>query len=936
MSTTSIRILYCLLSVFWAISSHAQPYAMEATAPEQQVVEGTLLSIDLGLSNLSESDFQGYWEVKAPQGLSTISPERIPVEVQRGKKRFMTLRFKVNQIAGMQGQAVRFILHQNDGTEVLSKSVRLNVPEKRHLTLQNHSEIQFFKQVGDSIRIRIQVNNNGSTDEDIRLVLSTPDRIGKREFQIIPIQLPAGADSLIQYSFVVEKYMMNLPQYNLHVAGIYANDDVFGNLTLSFNNLTSSRNYQNLSAIPIQSLSYNRNYVELMMTNALSQNPNYYLRSQGSYWAAHGKLNYQLNINQFGNFHNSPNINNTFLQYERNNTEITLGNIQENTEASVFGRGVKLSFKDTANFNQYTVGVVEKSADLLGLYNGAVSPGVTAYLRTQLAQEHPESKSYDGLLYYDYSAFDSTTNLLFSNRFDILGKQQSERTRLQGFVAGGVAYYNSNQNSISQPSAALGLKLNTQLGKWLFDSDNFYSSPYFTGNRRGMLQFVQRISRRFNSTNLSAGYQYFNFSPKFVNPRFQPMDNSNERIDVTVFHPLSRLLSLTLQPNYQRESGTFIYGTESAQVSKQAWQLGSIINFRSPNLKHSLFANTEVGFVNLVGAPSNNFALRTNMTYNWGAWNVYGSYQTGTFQIYELYNSLFFHIPLCDRYTLGSSYLGHLFQQRLQWSSQLMGNLSKSFGNSYGGNLNLNWRLPRNTIATAHFQYTLTEGITGYRYSYNNLQLGVRQNLRSQPMDKQPVKEGDIHVFCFYDTNHNGRYDEGDQPAPAYTLLINNVMFNTDKKGNVTFKKVPYGQYQVFSPLRDNYQAVSQTITVASRKVQIQVPLQQVGTLRGKVLIQYDPARSMEADLSLSNYAIIARNQEGQLFHTHTNEFGEYSLKLPSGDYDIYLDETKLAQHIFIQHNIRPVRIEIGKVHDISPFELEVKAKQAEVKRFGT
>lgn len=202
-------------------------------------------------------------------------------------------------------------------------------------------------------------------------------------------------------------------------------------------------------------------------------------------------------------------------------------------------------------------------------------------------------------------------------------------------------------------------------------------------------------------------------------------------------------------------------------------------------------------------------------------------------------------------------------------------------------------------------------------------------------MDKLPTKQGDIHIFCYYDHNNNRRYDEGDEPAADYTLLINNVLFNTNTKGNATFKKVPYGQYQVFFPLRDNYQAVSQSIDVNTRRVQVQIPLQQVGTLNGTVQLLYVPNRSMETNLSLENYNVIAKDQHGQIFRSQTNAAGAYSFKLPAGHYDLYLDESLFPPHIFIQQNTRKATVEIGKTESVSIFQLEIKAKEAEVKRFG-
>lgn len=68
----------------------------------------------------------------------------------------------------------------------------------------------------------------------------------------------------------------------------------------------------------------------------------YYLRSEGGYRLADGKLRYALNVNQFGDFNSNPNINSTFIEFEKGNYQLTAGNIQENLEAAIYGRGGKL------------------------------------------------------------------------------------------------------------------------------------------------------------------------------------------------------------------------------------------------------------------------------------------------------------------------------------------------------------------------------------------------------------------------------------------------------------------------------------------------------------------------------------------------------------------------------------------------------------------
>lgn len=96
---------------------------------------------------------------------------------------------------------------------------------------------------------------------------SSPDRLGDRNFKALAISLPAGKDSLLSYSFAIEKYMMSLAQYTIRVSGIYSNSDVFGNVGVLFSNVSSNRDYQKMFSMDNSNPIYSNNYIDLQLNN---------------------------------------------------------------------------------------------------------------------------------------------------------------------------------------------------------------------------------------------------------------------------------------------------------------------------------------------------------------------------------------------------------------------------------------------------------------------------------------------------------------------------------------------------------------------------------------------------------------------------------------------------------------------------------------------
>ncbi|TJZ60395.1 hypothetical protein FAZ15_10330 [Sphingobacterium olei] len=901
------------------------------------VLNAGINTLDIQLQNNGSTDFEGIIQLDLPQELNSLSGTQVTVHISAGKKRFLSVKLRSNALYTLKGRTFPVKLIDHRGEILMQKMVDIEVPEKRSVVIQNNSEMQYLRQIGDSVYVRMRVINSGTTDEQIRLLLSSPDRVGDRDFQSISMLLPSGKDSLIQVGFVVEKYMLDLPQYTVRVSAMYENSDVFGNFTILFSNIASNRNYQRMFNFDNNAAVYSRNYIDLQVNNLLEEQRMYYLRSEGEYRTHEGKIRYSAYVNQMSDLASRPNVNSTFVEYERKNTTVTLGNLQESLDAPLYGRGVKVAFRDSIKYDVLEAGIVEKSNDLLGFY-GISNPGFTAFTRLVLGDQQSERKRYEGQAYYDNNKMDSTESILWTNTFDLLRQELADKIQIRGFLAGGVNRYWGELESGDgvQPSAAMGVKLNGRSRRWTYSSDNFFSTAYYTGNRRGALQLSQRVNRSIKKLNYGMGYFYSRYEPEYLNSRFASYSNSTSRLDASLNMPISTFVSLSVQPNYNQENGSYFSQSGILDVSTHSWQLLSSANMRSKNFKHNMFLTMETGLISIRDYTQDEFVLRGNFSYNYGALGLFGSYQKGAFQAYEVLNSLLLDRPVGNRLSFGASYGGNILQKKLAWNANIMSNLSSDFGNSYNTNINTSYRVLKNTLLTGVFQYSYTKGVTGYNYDFTNLCVGFRQNLKSQNLDRPAIKTGNLKVFCFYDNNSNNIFDEGDEAATGYGFMVREILFVTDRRGNASFKKMPYGEYTLFFPLYSGYQAISKLLLMNRNSMEIEIPLQKVGTAKGRVSLEYDANLSLSTNLELDIYKVVAKNQNDKTFEAHTDQKGEFQLSLPQGDYTFYLDNANFPENIFIEDNARSGKVEIGKTLILDVFQLNVKSKKIEVKRFGT
>ena len=903
--------------------------------PERITIETGLNNLELQVTNNGGQTFMGEIKLVLPDNLHTLGTEKIAVTIPTGKNRFITQRLQGQTLAELIGKQLQVELWNTSGKLLARREVKLDIPKNRSVILQDISAQQYLKYVGDSIRIKMRVINNGTTDEQLTMLFTSPDRIGNTKFQQRDLLSRSGEESLLVFSFAVEKYMLTQAQYSIGITGLYENNDVFGNLSILLSNIAADRNYQQMFNNSGSLATYSRNFIDLQMDNVLGRQQSFYLQSEGEYRLANGKLRYSAYLTKTAGVAN-PSLSNTYATFTKEKNTYSVGNIQESMEAAVYGRGVKYDHLDTSRAMALSVGVLQRTIDLLD-YTASIDPGYTVFGKLVLAENKPERRRYEGQLFYDRNGLDSTSGILWTNSFDLLKQKYAGKMLLRGFIAAGLQPQDGKtvERDSAMPSWAFGLRMDRRFAKWSMSSDNFYSSSYYTGNRRGALQFVERLNRNFGKLSTGASFTFYRYNPSYLNTRFLSYSSQSSRWDLSAYIPLSSFANLSLMPSYNLEKGNYAFVNGIRELGLRSWRVLSTINLRSRNLQHNFNITAESGLVSMADYTSDNFALRADLIYNFKSLGLSASYQRGAFQIADLVTALLLGRSYGNRFSLGSRLGGALFHNRLQWTANARANLSESYGNSFGGNASLNYRVRNSTLITGLFQYNFTVAKTGYDYDFNNLRIGIRQNIKGANLDRPVQKTGNIRFFCFYDENFNGQFDKGEKAAVDHSFTVRGILFVSDKSGYASFKKLPFGSYLLFSPRQGQYMSLSRELEVNQSNTLINVPLQRGGVVKGSISIEYTPGFSLETDLSLDVYRVLARDENGKITEIRTDREGHFEVGLPMGTYSFYLDSRSFPVNVYSDQEAQIGMVKMGADLIISPLALKVKSKKVNVKRFG-
>lgn len=918
--------------------SHAQKLKWNIESPLH--VHRGLNAISLSIENQDSEDINGHFEIEIPQGLTLLGNSTIQVDIPSKSKRFYTIRVQAYNLSAISANNFNIILKDAKGNILGQKNLEIKIPTFKKISIIDQTPLQTFRNLGDSIHIKLNVLNEGTVEENFKIILSSPNRYGKTVFKEIPINLKPGTDSLLLYSFIVERYMTSLSQYLVRVTGINDQNDPFSNLQLAFYNRSSTRNYNTNDMIRNNLWQTTGNHVELRISNLFNQHKNFSLYSAADYETKSGAVGYSINM---ANWHGQDKLffTNTYLEIKQNRHQVTVGNLQESLESTFYGRGIQYAFLDTVKGTSLDLGVSDNSNELLSTYQRGFGIPLTAYARLRLGELKKDRKFYDGQVIFNRNNLDTTGYLLWTNSFDIDTKK--DKSTMVGFIGAGSAFHLVSTDENHQKNAiAVGWKTTQQWNNVRFFIDYFYSTPYYPGNRRGVTQLQHRVSYPLGRWHGSLGYYLHAFSPKNLSYYSTNYKNSQQRFEAQ-FTGSNRKGNayLTFSPSYNTEIASYRFFSTPIELTSNSFLLQTNGQYYSLNRKHNINILAEGGLIK-INDPTKIYnntkaetAIRMDVTYGYGPLRVMGGFQKGTFQLFELFNGIIYNSSARTQYSFGIQAAGEIMGGKLKWNLHNTGRYSKLWGFNFLNVASIDYQVKRTTRLSAQGQYTYTKGISNNPYTYNNIQLVVKQQLPSgKRINKKP--QGTVKMFIFYDNNYNGTFDAGDIVASSYNLMFGSVSFSTNDKGEAVYKNIPYGDYIIFTPPVNNYSAKSKVIKIDSRTQKVEVPLQQLSTLSGKIILEYDPIFDLTVSTNLAGYKVSAESDDGSVYSAETDDSGKFILLAPRGRYIITLDKKNFPENIIFDSSPIKVELKIGENKKIDPFIIKAKKRNLEIKRFGS
>ncbi len=923
-----------ITSVFLILLTCITVYAQQIPAVEMEVrsesgSEGhNIIDLTVVLKNREQISFKGKINIHTPEGTRVAAANGIPVELNAGETVFLPVKIIVGNNAVAGEKVIDLILTDLQNSAVSEKSTTFKVAENTSLRILAENPVLYINNMKDSVEVRARVSNLGNTRQKVTVVFKIPEIAQENIFVEKTGSVAMQKDSVFIFRFMPSGPLARTSQFSVSIAGFRDPEkEIFGNASVSVQNVASSQRYQDPQNTVLSD--YKKNSITASYRRVGENLNMYQLRGAGSVNLPSGYLFMRGNIYTL-NGQGEPVITNTYVTYRNMNNEYTLGNISKVMEMSMFGRGGEYAWNSSSRDKRVEVGFVDQTFSLVERHS-FLEFGYGFYARGTLMKD--PTRSFAATYVFRNDPFEKA-------RHNLVGTDMqysfNKDWNMMAKVYSGLSVY--DQINITKSSLAVESQYSGNVRKINLNGNYFYSTDYYPGNRRGMLQVQQNVS-----ANISKNYSvYGNILISNFSPKFYFFDNNlisdTFRLDTGIGLPRIGNVGITLGFQYQDEKSNAynnFFNTALNQEKKTltAQRITDYMTWSSPNAKHSTVLGLEAGRVEYPNRDNAGFQLKAlgNYTYKWFNFNL--MYQYGSYFLSEYAFSRVFDANSTYKKLSVSAFVNeNFFNQRLAVASGATYTDDIFYGKSPSGFVNLKYsgKMYGIYLNTSWFYYSS-------RSSNNSLltvEAGVTLNLKTSTPD--PGKKGNVTAFVYYDNNANGIYDDGDTAAEGYLVMLNTVSFRTDSKGNLNYKALPFGKYALKQIIQKGWYYDETEINLDRHNYVLQIPLHQNGTVKGSIRYDFNEKTAMEFDPKSGGIVFNIYKNDQLLQRMVTDDNGEFVFFLESGKYRIELNENSLPANTYVERTDAEADVEAGKILTLDPFVIKVKEKKIRVKKFGT
>ncbi|KFF07792.1 hypothetical protein [Chryseobacterium luteum] len=924
------RIFFVLFIPLSFILVSAQDYSgvsMEIRN-ESRADKSNIIDLVLVVKNNTGIPFKGNIKIGVPAGFKNILGSTVDVDLKPAENIFLPVKILVNTGARYGETNITFDLADLQNHIVAKKAIPYKVVENNTLRISSENSLIYINNPNDSVEVRARVSNLGNKKQNVTVVFKIPEATQENFFVEKKGSIGIHRDSVFVFRFMPSNSIIRGSQFTVNMAGFREPDkEIFGNASVSVQNVSSVQHYQDLQTNTFSN--YTKNSITASYRNVGKNISMYQLMGSGGFNLPSGYVFMRGNIYTLNN-QNDPMVNNTYVTYYRENSAFTLGNVSKLLELSLFGRGAEYALTSQDKSKKLEVGFVDQTYSLIER-NSFLKNGYGFYAKGTLGAKNVSENIGATYIFRDDPYDKAKHNLLgtdFTHSF-------SEDWKLNTKVYGGVSFYENN-NTV-KPSLAVETQYSGIIEKINLNGNYFYSTDYYPGNRRGILQIQQTFSRSiFRDHYLYANITVSDFSPKFYFYNYD-LKSSSTRLDMGINFRKKGNFGLGLGYQYQEErSNTYnnFFSITEARESKQlkAQRLTEYMTWTSPNKKHSSMLGIEAGLVDYPDLNRPQYQMKISGNYNYRWFNVTYIYQYGSYFLSEYaFSKMLNEATPYKKLTVSSFFNKNFFKDKVNFTSGFAYTDDALYGKSPSGFVNLKYTKERYGIYLNSSWYNYSSG--NLKNNLLTIEAGVTLNLR--PNTLNPGKKGSIKAFVYYDNNSNNIFDEGDKEAEGYLIMLNNTSFKTNEKGNILYTKIPYGKYALKQVIQQGWYYDEAEFEVNTHNYYFEVPLHQNGTILGKATYEFNNKTALDFDPKLGGIIFNIYQEDKFIQRMFTDDNGEFVSFLPSGNYRISLNENSLPLNTHCDQTYRDVNIQAGKIIYAEPFIIKVKEKTIRVKKFG-
>ncbi|WP_216351037.1 SdrD B-like domain-containing protein, partial [Mucilaginibacter polytrichastri] len=799
-----------------------------------------------------------------------------------------------------------------DGKKVATGfAVKVNQTNKIQLNLPG--QIVYLNSVTGLAHFRLNCSNKGYSPVGMAiktivnpsgLQLVTPNR---------NIIIAAGTDQMIDFDAKLLSSNTNYStNYNVTIECTDEHGNSLATATLQIVEIGSNKRQQ--AAESGQYFNQLTNTAELSYSTINRSYSFYSLLANGKLALnADSHLSYNLNVNYYDKQH-AFDAYDTWVNYTGKHVGIALGNLMENLDYSLFGRGIKAS----AFFNSHN------SVDLYYVQNSYV-------LFSQLINQYPGAKVFAGSYNFNYNGNVAKVSVLYSrnpitgidtrftNGYAHIALKGNQRLDIKA------GYSSEMQDSTGQAKAGIagGFYYSYRNNRWDLSLNNYYSSPYYSGLQRGTTQADNLLNYHITpKVRVYGHYELIKNAPKYLLDTLTITGFYNNTLKYEVgFNFTRRAFSLTLHPYLFKQDINQTYNTPFFEVnsplSSKSYRAGLDLNYA---LGHGqqFSALTDWGYTQtnnpqLLKQKYTGFRINTNYFNKW--WGLSMLLQNAPYYLAE---------EVVTAYS-NQQYHNYSFGPNIHFTG--LNNRLNVTVNDY---LNFtSYNIKRNNALNAQAYYKFKSGwqmsgqvfYNSYPSYTNSYNLQTRVGISKQFIRTSTPGTHSLEMQFFEDENNDGILNNSDKPIEG--LIINmstdkgssnsDLTTISDGRGVVKYSNLQKNTY-VLSVVRGNGWHLGQPVKInLVHNQKMMIPLVKSGWLKGTVkavLQEYATTKP-----NLEGMRIIATDDKNQIFSTLTNNEGEFEFALPVNSYHVNVDTDK--QKFIVNNPNQSIKINAQMNKDI-------------------